>query len=83
MSQGKNTAVLAYSGGLDSTISIDWIKKNYWQSQIPITEDNKINNVALLCYLILYTQSIYQLEDYIFYLQDNKQYKIPAKLEKY
>ena len=25
----RNTAILAYSGGLDSTISIDWIKKNY------------------------------------------------------
>ena len=26
---------------------INWIKKNYWQSQIPITEDNKINNAKL------------------------------------
>ena len=25
----KDIAVLAYSGGLDSTISIDWIKENY------------------------------------------------------
>ena len=26
---------------------IDWIKKNYWQSQIPISEDNKINKAKL------------------------------------
>ena len=29
MSKSKKIAILAYSGGLDSTISIDWIKKNY------------------------------------------------------
>ena len=26
---------------------INWIKKNYWQSQIPISEDNKINKSGL------------------------------------
>ena len=26
---------------------INWIKKNYWQSQIPISEDNKINKAKL------------------------------------
>ena len=25
----KDIAILAFSGGLDSTISVDWIKKNY------------------------------------------------------
>ena len=39
MSQEKNTAVLAYSGGLDSTISIDWIKKNYGFDVITLTVD--------------------------------------------
>jgi argininosuccinate synthase len=33
----RNTAILAYSGGLDSTISIDWIKKNYGFDVITLT----------------------------------------------
>ena len=35
----KKIAVLAYSGGLDSTISIDWIKKNYGYDVITLTVD--------------------------------------------
>ena len=35
----KKIAVLAYSGGLDSTISIDWIRKNYGYDVINHTED--------------------------------------------
>ena len=37
MTDKKNTAILAYSGGLDSTISIDWIKKNYDFDVIALT----------------------------------------------
>ena len=37
MTDKKNTAILAYSGGLDSTISIDWIKKNYGFDVITLT----------------------------------------------
>ncbi|MBA4715068.1 MAG: argininosuccinate synthase [Dehalococcoidia bacterium] len=35
----KKIAVLAYSGGLDSTISIDWIKENYGYEVITLTVD--------------------------------------------
>ena len=35
----KDIAVLAYSGGLDSTISIDWIKENYGYDVITLTVD--------------------------------------------
>ena len=35
----KDIAVLAYSGGLDSTISIDWIKENYGYEVITLTVD--------------------------------------------
>ena len=35
----KKIAVLAYSGGLDSTISIDWIKENYGYDVITLTVD--------------------------------------------
>ena len=35
----NNIAILAYSGGLDSTISIDWIKKNYGYDVITLTID--------------------------------------------
>ena len=35
----KKIAVLAYSGGLDSTISIDWINKNYGYDVITLTVD--------------------------------------------
>ena len=37
MTDTKDTAILAYSGGLDSTISIDWIKKNYGFDVITLT----------------------------------------------
>ena len=37
MTDKKDTAILAYSGGLDSTISIDWIKKNYGFDVITLT----------------------------------------------
>ena len=37
MSKSKKIAILAYSGGLDSTISIDWIKKNYDFDVIALT----------------------------------------------
>ena len=35
----NKVAILAYSGGLDSTISIDWIKKNYGYDVITLTVD--------------------------------------------
>ena len=35
----KDIAILAYSGGLDSTISIDWIKENYGYDVITLTVD--------------------------------------------
>ncbi len=35
----KNIAILAFSGGLDSTISIDWIKENYGYDVITLTVD--------------------------------------------
>ena len=33
----KDIAILAYSGGLDSTISIDWIKENYGYDVITVS----------------------------------------------
>ena len=35
----KDIAILAFSGGLDSTISVDWIKKNYGYDVITLTVD--------------------------------------------
>ena len=35
----KEKCVLAYSGGLDSTISIDWIQKNYGLDVVTLTVD--------------------------------------------
>ena len=35
----KDIAILAFSGGLDSTISVDWIKKNYGYEVVTLTVD--------------------------------------------
>ena len=39
MTMKKDIAILAFSGGLDSTISVDWIKRNYGYDVITLTVD--------------------------------------------